>query len=60
MYKGLDRSIAAWGGLLRAFPAWETETLGLLVSLERLRRARSRSSPRRGLSCGRGSMRLIG
>lgn len=42
---GLDRSIAAWGGLLRAFPARETETLGLLVSLERLCRATEQTFP---------------
>jgi len=42
---GLDRSIAAWGALLCAFPARETETLELLVSLERLRRAAETEFP---------------
>jgi len=42
---GLDRSIAAWGALLRVLPARETETLELLVSLERLRRAVEQEFP---------------
>ena len=35
----MDRSIGAWGQLLRTFPERETPTLELLVYLDRLRRA---------------------
>ena len=42
---GIDRSLAAWGTLLRAFPAREAETLQLLVHLERLRRAVEQEFP---------------
>lgn len=35
---GIDRSMAGWGVLLRAFSARETETLRILAHLERLRR----------------------
>jgi len=34
----IDRSIAAWGALLRAFPQQETEILQILAYLDRLRR----------------------
>jgi hypothetical protein len=36
---GMDRSIAAWGRLLRHFPDSEDDILHILVRLERLRRA---------------------
>jgi hypothetical protein len=42
---GIDRSIAAWGNLLRDFPSRETETLEILVHLDRLRRAVEREFP---------------
>jgi hypothetical protein len=42
---GIDRSLAAWGVLLRAFPARETETLEILVHLDRLRRDVEREFP---------------
>jgi hypothetical protein len=51
---GLDRSIAAWRVLLQAFPARETETLGLLVSLARLRRAVEQEFPVAGGGGGAG------
>jgi len=41
----MDRSIGAWGVLLRAFPDRETETLTILVHLDRLRRATERAFP---------------
>ncbi len=42
---GIDRSIAAWGKLLRDFPSRETETLEILVHLDRLRRVVEREFP---------------
>lgn len=42
----IDRSIGAWGRLLRTFPPRETETLELLVGLDRLRRAVEQSFPK--------------
>ena len=42
---GMDRSLAAWGLLLRAFPEREAETLELLVHLGRLRRAVEQEFP---------------
>ncbi len=42
---GMDRSIAAWGALLRPFPPRETETLELLLRLDRLRRAVEQEFP---------------
>lgn len=41
----MDRSIAAWGRLLRHFPAQETELLDILVQLDRLRRATEQEFP---------------
>jgi hypothetical protein len=41
----VDRSIAAWGRLLRHFPAQETELLEILVQLDRLRRATEQEFP---------------
>lgn len=41
----MDRSIGAWGRLLKAFPECETETLELLVHLDRLRRATEQEFP---------------
>lgn len=42
----MDRSIGAWGQLLKTFPDRETETLELLVYLDRLRRATEQEFPR--------------
>lgn len=42
---GIDRSLAAWGLLLRAFPVRETETLRILAHLDRLRRDGEREFP---------------
>jgi hypothetical protein len=42
----IDRSLGAWGRLLRTFPQRETETLELLVTLDRLRRAVEQSFPK--------------
>lgn len=41
----IDRSLAAWSVLLRAFPDRETETLHLLVQLDQLRRAVEQEFP---------------
>lgn len=41
----MDRSLAAWGALLRAFPQRETETLEILAHLDRLRKAAEREFP---------------
>ncbi len=43
---GIDRSMAVWGYLLRAFSERETETLEILVHLERLRRDVETAFPR--------------
>ena len=42
---GIDRSMAVWGYLLRAFPERETESLEVLVHLERLRRDVAQAFP---------------
>lgn len=42
---GMDRSLAAWAILLRAFPQRETETLRLLAYLERIRRLTEQAFP---------------
>lgn len=42
----IDRSIAAWGVLLRAFPKQETEILQILAYLDRLRQDAEREFPR--------------
>jgi hypothetical protein len=42
---GIDRSIAAWGTLLQAFPQRETASLEILVHLDRLRRDVEREFP---------------
>ena len=41
----MDRSIGAWGRLLKAFPQCETQTLEVLVHLDRLRRATEQEFP---------------
>lgn len=41
----MDRSIGAWGKLLKTFPQCETQTLELLVHLDRLRRATEQEFP---------------
>jgi len=41
----MDRSIAAWGVLLRAFPRQETEILQILAHLDRLRQDAEREFP---------------
>jgi len=42
---GMDRSIAAWGTMLRQFPGQEDNILGILVQLERLRRRTEEDFP---------------
>ncbi len=41
----MDRSLAAWTILLRAFPQQETETLRLLAYLDRIRRLTEQEFP---------------
>ncbi len=41
----MDRSIAAWGGLLQAFPQQETEILQILAHLDQLRQDAEREFP---------------
>jgi len=42
---GMDRSMAAWGTLLRQFPGQEDNILGVLVQLERLRKRAEKKFP---------------
>jgi hypothetical protein len=42
---GLDRSLAAWGEMRKSLPFFESETVRLLVHLERLRREVERAFP---------------
>lgn len=42
---GMDRSISAWGGMLKHFSQCEDEILDILVHLERLRRSAETSFP---------------
>jgi len=42
---GIDRSLAAWGGVRRSLPFFEQETVRLLLHLERLRREVEKAFP---------------
>jgi hypothetical protein len=42
---GIDRSISAWGIMLRYFPAYEDELLKILVVLEKLRKKVEKEFP---------------
>ena len=42
---GIDRSISAWGIMLRYFPACEDELLKILVVLEKLRKKVEKEFP---------------
>lgn len=42
---GIDRSIAAWGTLYKAFPSRQNDIIDMLVHLDRLRRASEQAFP---------------